>query len=185
MLRESLHHFFVRLRRIAYRKGYGIHSPFAFDFVTRVIYGRLPRADRKMLSHLPQLQRRIEMLLWRVAIDQQPSFIYISEDFSPILRQQLNFIAPVQSIRQWKPDVENALVCISGASDAAVLQTDLSQTDERTKVLLTSIYVHSDASLIWDACKPDKSVRVTFDLYDLGILIFNKILQKQDYLISF
>ena len=31
---------FIWLRRFRHRRGYGVHSPFAFDFITDVVYER-------------------------------------------------------------------------------------------------------------------------------------------------
>ena len=35
---RNLKHIWIWLRRFRYRCGYGVHSPFAFDFITNVIY---------------------------------------------------------------------------------------------------------------------------------------------------
>ena len=35
-------HPFVWLLRFRHRRGYGVHSPFAFNFITDVVYQRLP-----------------------------------------------------------------------------------------------------------------------------------------------
>ena len=37
---SAIGRFWVRLKRIRHRRGYGVHSPFAFNFLTYVVYER-------------------------------------------------------------------------------------------------------------------------------------------------
>lgn len=41
---------FIWLRRFRHRCGYGVHSPFAFDLITRVIYEKAPYYKYKDLA---------------------------------------------------------------------------------------------------------------------------------------
>lgn len=175
----------VKIKRMPYRKGYGIHSPFAYQFVTKVIYGKLPKEQRKSLSKLPARQRRIEALLLRAATEQQVSRVFIEKEISPAIRQLLNQVKSVQSIEQWQPSIENAIVYSDVKQFLTLHANELTDIYSQTKVFLTDIRTNFENRLLWDECKRMEAVRVSFDLYDLGILVFDTKLQKQDYLISF
>src|SRR5574344_216262 len=81
---------FVWLSRITHRHGYGIHSPFAFNLITGVIYQKVPfygYVDLQQTAHLYRKQKRYDLLckdesqklcrlLFRLANDTQPHTLY-------------------------------------------------------------------------------------------------------------
>ena len=78
----------VWLKRFRHRKGYGVHSPFAFDFITRIIYGKLSKAEgraiqlssknrkesRKVIALLHKLEKEASTLVYVNQTD--PIYIY-------------------------------------------------------------------------------------------------------------
>ena len=78
----------VRLRRLPHRQGYGVHSPFAFEYITRVVLEHTPyyiyreleqeEADQvktRGRSWAQREPRRVKRLLMRVANRARPSRI--------------------------------------------------------------------------------------------------------------
>ncbi|MBQ8192346.1 MAG: hypothetical protein IJZ45_11435, partial [Bacteroidaceae bacterium] len=85
---QTLKHPWVWLCRFRHRCGYGVHSPFAFNLITQVIYQRTPyygyaelRAEEKRL--VPQKGRqwryesmKVKRLLFRLVNEVQPTTVF-------------------------------------------------------------------------------------------------------------
>lgn len=83
---DTLTRIGVWLKRFRHRKGYGVHSPFAFGLITRVIYEKYPYYNysglggirRELLATLPgtRLNReKTDRLLFRLVNRMQPATI--------------------------------------------------------------------------------------------------------------
>ncbi len=78
-----LKRIYIWCKRFRYRKGYGVHSPFAYGLITDVIYERLPyyayeELDvwRKGISQkAPHCSERVNRLLMRLVNYHRPSYI--------------------------------------------------------------------------------------------------------------
>lgn len=74
---------YIWLKRIRHRKGYGIHSPFAFNLITDVIYERRPYYAYSWLKELrreaprkgKRYTERVDKLLFRLVNYVQPTYI--------------------------------------------------------------------------------------------------------------
>ena len=94
LLPYSFRKFLSLCRRVPNRRGYGIHSPFAFGFVTGVIYERGEfyaydelRKMRRDGSHA--LREKDERLLLRIANFQHPQSGTLLGDPAPTTRWAL------------------------------------------------------------------------------------------------
>ena len=73
--RKEIVRFFVRLRRIRHRNGYGVHSPFAYGFIKGVVYEHaryyayknLKKRRRKRRHGERGLSARADKLMFRIA----------------------------------------------------------------------------------------------------------------------
>ena len=85
---RKLKHPFIWLSRFRNRCGYGVHSPFAFNFITNVIYERLPyyaystlpMQERELARHNKgkmffRESRKVSRLLFRLVNMAQPHVI--------------------------------------------------------------------------------------------------------------
>ena len=50
---EKVKRIFIWFKRFRKRKGYGVHSPFAFNFITQVIYEKGVYYNYSLLNQLP------------------------------------------------------------------------------------------------------------------------------------
>ncbi len=173
----------VWLRRLPYRKGYGVHSPFAYDLLTQVIYspGRYYDYQRldaqftrwgRIVSH-----RRVavDRLLFRLANRWQPERICAPD-------------ASERALRYLRHGCQHAKV-VEGTQNGAA---DLIYLANASREVMGSV---GEGSLLvvdhlqknlafWQDLLRDSRTRVTFDLYDVGLAIFNPRLQRQDYIIN-
>lgn len=167
----------IWLARFRHRKGYGVHSPFAFRFITEVVYERHPYYAYKELDKtLPfswQFRKREGLhLLLRIANKLQPGTIVIPHNAS---RERLflqNGCHKANILTEW-PKGEVSLCLLSEPSDEA-----LTHLGDQSVLLLDNLHRHRS----WFKSIPSV---VSFDLYDFGIAFFDKNYNKQYYIVNY
>ena len=174
---QKLTNPFIWLARFRHRCGYGVHSPFAFRFITEVIYERHPYyADRELDKELPLSmrlrQRRGLHLLLRLSNHLQPKTIVLPRDAWWEKRYMLSGCHRA-NIQCQLPEGEVAMCLLAEPSDEA-----LRHLGEHSVLLLDNLHLHRD----WFQSLPSV---VSFDLYDFGIAFFDKQYNKQYYKVSF
>ncbi len=173
----------VWLRRIRHRKGYGVHSPFAYDMLTQVIYSPGRYYDYSLLDaqflgwNRLLLHRRmvIDRLLFRLSNRWQPKRLYAPH-------------ASKRALTYLRRGCQHAVV----SNTAPVGEADLIYLSAPEDDIMS--HVGNECMLVLDNLKRNKAfwnklltnprTRVTFDLYDVGIVIFDKHLQRQDFVIN-
>lgn len=145
----------IWIKRFRYRKGYGVHSPFAFDFITRIIYGKLSKIERRALHETSQNfkePRKVKELLYRLKKEASP-FIY------------LNSLSPIYINKVYEEEVD--------------------KMGPKGMMVIYGIYQNQEMKQVWQQLKSDSRSGITFDLYDVGIILFDKKITKQDYIVNF
>ena len=167
----------VWLARFRHRKGYGVHSPFAFRFITDVIYERHPFYAYKELDMALPFSKRFRQrrglhLLLRLANHLQPENIVLPKD-AWWEKRYLQSGCKTARIMCQLPK-ENVWLCLLKAPDDAALQ----HLSEQSVLLLDNLHRYRD----WFKSIPSV---VSFDLYDFGIAFFDKQYNKQYYKVNF
>ena len=167
----------VWLARFRHRKGYGVHSPFAFRFITDVIYEHHPyyayrELDKKLPLSMRLRQRRGLHLLLRLANHLQPETIMLSRDAWWEKRYLQSGCRNANIQCQW-PVGEVSICLLSEPSDEA-----LRHMGQESVLLLDNLHRHRQ----WFRNLPSV---VSFDLYDFGIAFFDKQYNKQYYKVNF
>ena len=89
LIHKTVKKGWVWLKRFRHRKGYGVHSPFAYNFITRIIYGKLSKAEgraiqlssknrkesRKVMALLHKLEKEASTLVYINLVLQQQDII--------------------------------------------------------------------------------------------------------------
>ena len=196
----------IWLRRFRKRRGYGVHSPFAFNYITRVCNESAPyykykelRAEEKRLARLmePNWHKaessKVKRLLFRLVNRAQPFtlveagpdssatlylrsakahmdmlHIYQEEDLRKIAEVQIDFLYLRYQDRAFTEKVFTA--CLQG-------------TTEKSVFCIQGIHRDREMEALWKRMQEEATV--TFDLYDVGILHFDKTYYKQDYIVNF
>lgn len=199
---------FIWLRRFRHRCGYGVHSPFAFNLITFVIYESTPYykykelvAEQKKLA--PQKDKnwnreskKVKRLLFRLVNYAQPATIVdagklsasalylkagkVGADYTPASDLSELFLeagTPVDFLYLHdyrRPEfVEEVFrVCAARAVGNSVF-------------VVEGIGYTPQMKALWKRMQQDDKVGISFDLYDLGILFFDKTKIKQDYIVNF
>jgi hypothetical protein len=186
---------FVWLKRFRHRHGYGVHSPFAFGFITDVIYERKsyycyqPLHERRAALPDSQLRHseRIDRLLFRIANRLQPECVALT-GASPLTaayieaaRHRATQLPTDQAKRidLLYIDVETAEEC------EKIFRRALPRISSDGVCILMGIAYSREMRRLWQRLKSDEAVGITFDLFDLGIIFFDRKRFKQHYTVNF
>lgn len=174
---------FVWLRRIRHRRGYGVHSPFAFNLITQVVYspGRYYAYDRLNRLHTPgerllrPRRRAVCRLLFRLANFCQAHHISMSG---------------------------------GGETERAYLKAGCGKSEISDRVQPDSLLIYiydvwqgeetplaADGGLVvvdglrrnrklWDRLKASGHYQVTMDLHDVGLAFRRDGMQRDDYVVN-
>lgn len=223
-------------KRFRYRKGYGVHSPFAFHFITAVIqekgnyyaYKELNKIRLKLIKQKHSLlvngllnRKKNDQLLFRLVNYTQPQTILeIGTDtgLSTLYLAEAAKKAQCITLDNEKATQQTVRDIFCGRKNIRLLTGELLPLTQETILQLDSIdflYVHFPhcTPQIWNLCIEKASPRslfiiegihrtdkqsalwkkyiadpctgITFDLYDLGIIFFDKTKIKQHYIVNF
>ena len=167
----------VWLARFRHRKGYGVHSPFAFRFITDVIYERHPYYAYKELDEALPFWKRFRQrkglhLLLRLANHLQPESIALPKDAWLEKRYLLGGCKSAK-ILCGSREGEVSMCLLKEPTDEV-----LPHLGEQSVLLLDNLHRHRE----WFRSLPSV---VSFDLYDFGIAFFDKQYNKQYYKVNF
>lgn len=228
-------------RFLRYRKGFGVHSPFAFSFITKVIderYGYYAYNDieliRRQLVHrnCPMLKTDIKRshgeLLFRIVNYFKPERLIqigtsagIGSLYMTAPSSRLNYLLldsddnnaeqTIWSLRKFNPKASSVSViagdylktlpaALSKMSAVDFLFFNSAKDKEKNMIYLDEAikYVQSDTVFFIEGIRSNREMRqlwkniclredvsVTFDLYNVGVVFFNKKLHKQNYIVFF
>lgn len=199
---------FVWLLRFRHRCGYGVHSPFAFDFITNVVYEKTPYYAYKTLAEeekkLPAARRRrgageslkVKRLLFRLVNRVQPAVIVdagVPSAASLYLQAASRRADYAEAASLSELFLEQGVpVDFLYLHDfrhpefvEEVFRVCLPRTTPRSVVVVEGIAYNGPMRRLWKRMREDERVGVTFDLYDVGILFFDRTKIKQHYVVNF
>ncbi len=199
---------FIWLRRFRHRCGYGVHSPFAFNLITQVIYQDTPyykykglAAEQKKMAarndrHWLYESRKVKQLLFRLVNHARPGTIV---DVGTLSASSLYLKAAREGADYISAASLSDLFLEAGASvdflylhdyRHAKLMEDAfdlcaARTTANSLFVIEGIRYTSQMYALWERMKKDARAGITFDLYDLGLIFFDKTKIKQDYIVNF
>ncbi len=199
---------FIRLVRFPHRRGYGVHSPFAFNLITRVIYERAPyykyrdlhQAERQLSATKPKAWRgeplRVKRLLFRLVNYARPRLIV---DAGTPSAAGLYLRAARCSADYTVADKLSELFLESGVPVDFLYLHDYRhpafveetfhicapRTAKESLFVVEGIRYTRQMHALWKQMQQDERTGVSFDLYDLGLLFFDKTKVKQHYIVNF
>lgn len=191
---------FIWVLRFRNRCGYGVHSPFAFNLITHVIYERAPYYCYK------ELKSEINQQL----VNQPKHWNDNSIKFNRLLFRLVNYLTP-NTIVDLGTTSSSSLYLKAGKRDAQVysmveldnlpstidflyIHRELSKSEvDNLFALIPSdgvcvvkgIYSSRSMRRFWKTMIDDERTGITFDLYSLGIIFFDKTKIKQHYKVNF
>lgn len=175
----------IWLARFRKRRGYGVHSPFAYAFLRGVVFERTPYYAYARLAGLhpwwvrwsrsyPMSCRR---LLFRLANYVHPRTIAVIGD-RPIEQAYLQAAVPSAQLTPQQGD-------FIFVANEALPHFTLPAMPPSGMVVIEGIHRDASSLAAWRRMKDDPQTGVTFDLYDYGLLFFNHNIHKQHYKVNF
>lgn len=184
-LRERFKHA-VRFR---HKRGFGVHSPFMFNFILNVIRDRRHRfvypAEAERQKDIRYRDRKFYRLLHRLCVYQSPCQVLCIGDKNERLRQYLQRPGEKGNMMEDRPEAwTEADMVYVGPESAAVLsgmEILLAETMGKKKqcVVISDIHKKGFNASFWQLLAVRSTVRV--DMMWYGILLFDEKLQKGSY----
>lgn len=199
-MKKAIKRFASRLTRLRKRKGYGVHSPFAYNFIEDVVYGRgkyyAYRPLRKMRrQHSDEelcLSGKGDRMMFRLANYCRPAQVWLVGTNSGVTAKYISAGSHSSVLTQYAdaaalPGGEACgMVFAAQGADIASTYEAVARSAVQSSVLVVSgIHASHEAKEAWKQICADSRTIVTFDLYELGIVFFDRRLNKQDYKVSF
>ncbi|MGL4851278.1 MAG: hypothetical protein ACRC3Z_01305 [Phocaeicola sp.] len=195
-------------RRFRNRCGYGVHSPSDFFLVTSVIYEKSPyyaykRLKRKGFSvFLPHYRSKVNRLLFRLVNYYQPtSLIEVGVGNGSSMTYMRAANRRMQSTTLKGRDLERMIARLHDTLEAyktidclhvghtpyykEAFNLALSYVVPTSLFIVGGIHSSAEKRKWWKSIQSDDRVGITFDLYDIGLVFFNKKRIKQHYVINF
>lgn len=194
--------------RFRYRRGYGVHSPSDFYLITFVIYEKLPyyafRTLRKerFAENLPHYRRKVKELLFRLVNYLAPeTLLEVGTGDSSSIRYMRTARPSMHSVTMKGNDWEETLKQMEfqltewGSVDflhiahtpyyKEVFDKAMSCMKDIACIVVGNPYETPEKQEWWKSVIQDERVRITFDLYDVGLMFFDSKRYKQNYIVNF
>lgn len=189
----------IWVRRFRHRCGYGVHSPFAFNLITGVIY---EKGEFYAYSPLRELRgeakgrEKDDKLMLRLINDRQPdtclAILPEGEATSRYLKAGCRK-CKIAKAATWSAEAEATLqkwgkadmIYIDHPRWAEMVERALPHTDEHTLIVLKGIHRNAASRRAWQQLLDREEVRVTFDLHHFGLIYRLQRLNRQHYLVNY
>lgn len=201
---KSLAVWFIRFR---HRCGYGVHSPFAYNLITEVIYEKgfyyayedllqkgksLPCIEQKKTSY----NLKINRLLFRLANYVHPmQIVIIGKDLSDSIAYlqagsiyaKVHYLEDRNLFEETFHKIPNIglLYLKSIDFDQDIFEKVSSKITEKSLLIIEGIHQTKEKKGYWKKLIKDSRCGITFDLYDMGLIFFDLSKNKQHYIVNF
>ena len=184
----------VWLRRCKYSRGFGVQSPWAYRFVRYVInehapyyaYDELAEAScnhdarwQKLCRLYFRLANYLRAEDWLVCSPN--AFMYVDYIKRGSHKCEVRYIHDLEDIQS---SMDVASIALEGSYEP-LCERLLEMSKSDGMLILEGIHQNKTTLAFWREIVKDYRVGVTFDLYDCGILFFDKKHYKKNYIINF
>ena len=195
-------------KRFRHRCGYGVHSPSDFFLITSIIYERSPYYAYRTLkkrgfsNYLPHYRRKVNRLLFRLVNYFRPkSLIEVGIGNGASISYMRAASRTMDSVTLKGRDRDKTLLQLTKKLEELksvdclhiahtpfyqeVFEDALSYVQPDSWFIIGGIYESQEKRKWWKEVVADERVGITFDLYDIGLVFFNKNRYKQHYIVNF
>ena len=170
--------------RYRHNRGFGVQSPYAFHFVTSVV------AEKHCYYAYPSInsaaakcgcKAAYARMLFRIVNYARPQSImtYAPCEAAVCALSMARPSAPVSAFRQGQPF---GLLYVGDAPESLSVVRQAIECASQDSVIIVETKHHSrEIENFWREIKQNPAVAVTFDLYSMGVLFFDRSYKKQHY----
>ena len=195
-------------RRFRHRCGYGVHSPSDFFLITSVIYeeapyyayGRLKASSAS--KSLPHYREKVNRLLFRLVNFFRPmTLMEVGKGNGDAIRYMKDARLSMNAVSLDGTERDRVLQSLKEELERMkkldflhiaftpyyreVFEVAFPYLTHESCVVVGNIYASEDRKAWWKSLLADERVRVSFDLYDVGLLLFENKRFKQNYIVNF
>lgn len=190
--------------RFRYRSGYGVHSPFAFRMLTEVIHQTFPyyaydplrQEEKRRARQEPRQWRReslrVKRLLFRLANEVQADYLFdigrpaASSLYLQAARRRATYhTATSEEDLFLEADEPIHLLYLHDYKHPEWVEQAFHlcapRTESRSLFVIEGIGYTPQMRALWRQLQQDERVGITFDLFDVGLLFFDRSMNKQHY----
>ena len=165
----TLHGFVEYLKYRWKAKGrHGVHSPFVYGFIEQVLQNK-DLIDKAYIVEYPSLALRYENLISRIAAyNKYREILYLPPENEAIIKPHANMLL-LREARplQWPSLMKEYFYLLM--NDSVMIAVDIHKSPEHTKG--------------WLLLRTDSKVRMSIDLYGLGVLFFKEEFKETQHFI--
>lgn len=179
-------------RRIRHRKGYGVHSPSDYFLITSVIYENLPFYAYQELHEQTTkrtYREKVDKLVFRLANYFQPE-IWVNDDPHNLVTEKYIHAACPHALQMSIDEIIQSgktpgLVHLGSTDYEKHFDQLLPLVGNSTIFIIGEPNATKEKSEWWKNVIADKRTGVTFDLFDLGLVFFDKKRFKEHRIVNF
>ena len=188
---KYLHYYWVASNS----KGHGIHSPFVFKFIREVlnatsslkeIENNAP-ATNKMLKEIEaastnKFTPKIKLLIARLIQSLNPLTVSVTEDKKQFEANRSNNTNETMELNE---SVDFAFISEGQDVDTMLRNVNklIDNMHSNSFVILHGIHTDSNMEAAWDQLKKHTTIRLSIDLFAIGILFCRKEQKEQEHFI--
>jgi hypothetical protein len=179
-------------------KGHGIHSPFVFKFIQEILNGKSPLtaienntpAVNEILQEIEaasssKLHPKIKLVIARLLQSNHPVSFSVTGDMKPFdADSAINTNAKIGSTQSVE-SIDFAFIG-KGQNKETMLQSASRLFDKmhsNSWVILHGIHADSNMETVWNTLKVHSNIRLSIDLFTIGILFCRKEQKEQEHFI--
>ncbi len=194
LLIKYLHYYWVA----ANTKGHGIHSPFVFKFIKEILNAKssLEQVEnsapsiKKILQEIEavsssKLTPKFKLLIARLLQTYHPLTISVTGGKKQFEGDSTINSNATNELNKSVESIDFAFIG-EGQDEATMLQRASSLIDKMHSdswIILHGIHADADMETAWNALKKHSNIRLTIDLFSIGILFCRKEQKEQEHFI--
>ncbi|MBO4658778.1 MAG: hypothetical protein J5637_04080 [Prevotella sp.] len=189
----------IWLKRIGHGRGFSVQSPNDYRFLRNVIKQSSPyyKYDelQRSADHHGAPSKKICQLYFRLAnyaqadyfleinslTDDVPEYVEAASKKTKTIRLQL----PENRMPEECKGMTLLARCSYAPGMDDLVKQVVSDSDERSVIVVDNIYADSDAQRFWEQLSDDSQVTVSYDLYHCGILLKESRRYKKKYFVNY
>ncbi|MBS7566107.1 hypothetical protein KHS38_16990 [Mucilaginibacter sp. Bleaf8] len=173
---------------------HGLHSPFVYRMVDKVIYDYTDKkvyADIQNLNQHDKKLNRVQKLLYRLVHDYAPQHVVLVNQISATEQLIIKTAAPLAPIQaaQSPNGAKADLIILDARQHSQNLyqhfEESLTAIHENSMLLILNIHSNDAAQKAWHRIKAHPQVTVTVDLFWITLVYFRKGQVREDFLIRY
>jgi hypothetical protein len=176
-------------------KGHGVHSPFVYQFIRQSLNGT--SSFKEIVNNTPAVQNTLQAIEAASSSKLSPKIMLLIarllESLNPLSVSVTGDKKQFEADSSMNINVTNASVepidfaFIGAGQDAATMLHNannlIGRMHSNAWVILHQIHADADMETAWDTLKKHSNIRLSIDLFTIGILFCRKAQKEQEHFI--